>query len=42
MATLNAIPTCKVATKYPICSLGGPLNEDEGPDAILACKVILK
>jgi hypothetical protein len=28
--TLNAIPTYKVAMKYPICSLGGPLNEDEG------------
>jgi hypothetical protein len=42
MATLNAIPTCKVAMKYPICSLGGPLNEDESLDAILACKFILK
>jgi hypothetical protein len=40
--TLNAIPTCKVATKYPICSLGGPLNEYEGLDAIPACKFILK
>jgi hypothetical protein len=42
MATLNAIPTCKVAMKYPICSLGGLLNEDEGLDAILARKFILK
>jgi hypothetical protein len=42
MATLNAIPTCKVAMKYLICSLVGPLNEDEGLDAIPACKFILK
>jgi hypothetical protein len=42
MATLNAIPTCKVATKYPICSLGGPLNENKGLDAIPAYKFILK
>jgi hypothetical protein len=42
MATLNAIPTCKVTTKYPICSLSGPLNEDESLDVIPACKFILK
>jgi hypothetical protein len=40
--TLNAIPTCKVTLKYPICSLGELLNEDEGVDAIPACKFILK
>jgi hypothetical protein len=42
MATLNAIPLCKVAMKYAICSLGGPLNEDEGLDAIPTCKFILE
>jgi hypothetical protein len=42
MATLTVIPTCKVAMKYPICSLGGPLNEDEGLDVIPTCKFILK
>jgi hypothetical protein len=42
MATLNAIPTCEIAMKYPICNLGGPLNEYEGLDAIPACKFILK
>jgi len=40
--TLNAIPTCKVTLKYPICCLSGPLNEDQGLDAIPACKFILK
>jgi hypothetical protein len=35
-ATWNVIPTCKVTLKYPICSLGGPLNEDQGLDAIHA------
>jgi len=42
MATLNVIPTCKVAMKYPICSLGGLLNEDESLDVIPTCKFILK
>jgi hypothetical protein len=28
--------------KYPICSLGGPLSEDEGLDIILTSKFILK
>jgi hypothetical protein len=42
MATLNVISTCKVAMKYPICSLGGLLNEDEGLNAIPACKFTLK
>ncbi len=40
--TLNAIPTCGVASKYSICSLGAPLNEDQGLNAIPACKFILK
>jgi len=39
-ATLNAISTCKVALKYPICNVGGSLNEDQGLNAILACKII--
>jgi hypothetical protein len=41
-ATSNAIPKCRVVSKYPICSLGAPLNEDQSIDAIFACKFILK
>jgi hypothetical protein len=40
--TLNAIPRCKVALKYPIFNLGVPLNEDQGLNAIPTCKFILK
>ncbi len=41
-ATLNVIPTCRVASKYLICSLGALLNKDQGLDAIPPCKFILK
>ncbi len=39
---LNAIPTCKVISKYLVCSLGGFFNENQNLYAIPTCKLILK
>ncbi len=41
-ATLSVIPTFRVVSKYPICNLGVPLNEDQNLNVIPTCKFIMK